>query len=37
MAVVVVGHIFVPVPNVSEDLEGTDVEVSLGRGPGRAV
>lgn len=28
------GHIFVPVPNVSEDLEGTDVEVSLGWGQG---
>lgn len=30
------GHIFVPVPKVSEDLEGADVEVSLGWGLGRA-
>lgn len=25
-----VGHVFVPVPNVSEDLEGMPVEVCLG-------
>lgn len=28
----VVEHTFVPLPNVSADLEGTDVEVSLGWG-----